>query len=64
MIVDDLDRLPGRLQRGEIDFMILTKFEPKESLEKVVLGTERNVVVQKEITPDPMYFWTMTKMTA
>lgn len=48
MIGDEIYNLPARLQRGEIDYMILDRRESREGLERIELGKEKNVLVQKK----------------
>lgn len=48
MFVDEMDRLPARLRRGEIDYMVLHQREARDELATVALGRERNVLVQKK----------------
>lgn len=47
MIVDEMEALPARLRRGEIDYMILDHRAEREGIERVLLGKEQNVLVQK-----------------
>lgn len=48
MIIDEMGRLPGRLHNGEIDYMILDHRQQREGLERVLLGHERNVLIQRK----------------
>jgi DNA-binding transcriptional LysR family regulator len=47
MIIDEFDQLPQRLRQGEIDYMVLAQREQREDLERIALGQEQNVLVQK-----------------
>lgn len=47
MIVDEIAHLPSLLRRGEVDYIITTHFEETENLERVLLGSEVNVLTQK-----------------
>jgi DNA-binding transcriptional LysR family regulator len=47
MINDEIDALPARLRQGEIDYMILDRRDNRDELERVALGKEQNVLVQK-----------------
>jgi DNA-binding transcriptional LysR family regulator len=46
--VDEMDNLPSMLHRGEIDYMILGRNEQREELERICLGKEKNVLVQRK----------------
>lgn len=56
MIVDELTELPARLQSGEIDYLISDRRDTNESLERISLGTEKNVLVQKKKYKGPDIF--------
>jgi DNA-binding transcriptional LysR family regulator len=56
MIVDEIGNLPARLHRGEIDLMVLDRREAREDLERIPLGKERNVLVQKRKYRGPDVF--------
>lgn len=47
MVVDEMSELPARLKRGEIDYMILDRREDRDEFERILLGHEKNVLVQK-----------------
>lgn len=47
-IVDEIETLPAKLQRGEIDYMILDRKEARDELEAVLLGHEQNVLIQQK----------------
>jgi len=48
MNTKEVFELPDMLKRGEIDYMIVSESLNREELEKVPLGIERNVLVQKK----------------
>lgn len=48
LIEDELDLLPARLSRGEIDFMVLCRREEREGLQEIELGHEDYVLVQNK----------------
>jgi DNA-binding transcriptional LysR family regulator len=56
MVVDEMDNLPARLRRGEIDYMILDRRKQREELERIALGKEQNVLVQKRGYKGPNVF--------
>lgn len=56
VVVDELSNLPARLHRGEIDYMVLDKREPREELEALHLGSEKNVLVQRKRYKGPEIF--------
>jgi DNA-binding transcriptional LysR family regulator len=47
LVVDELYNLSDRLRRGEIEYLISTKDEKREDIEKIELGREKNVLAQK-----------------
>ncbi len=56
LVTAELTQLPERLHTGEIDFMILDRRETREELERISLGKERNVLVQKRKYNGPEIF--------
>ncbi|MGZ5280080.1 MAG: LysR family transcriptional regulator, partial [Pseudobdellovibrionaceae bacterium] len=48
MATKEVFELPDMLKRGEIDYMVLSESLNREELEKVSLGVERNVLVQRK----------------
>jgi DNA-binding transcriptional LysR family regulator len=44
----EVSELPDLLRRSEIDFMVLNRFEEKANLETLLLGYEKNVLVQSK----------------
>jgi len=56
MIVDEMDNLPHLLHRGEIDYMVSTQTEARQDVERILLGAEQNVLVQKKKYKGPEVF--------